>query len=432
MTGAVYVFGSLGCGYTQYPDDYAKEIYQNFYDKTTANSQIIIHRDNNLIYYGYIRKLDTDSQYIGFCILLNGIMFSQIGKLFAIFEHAVADLVNRGKILRFNDKGDIVSDLDNLSEKQPEVERITSVICNDFSELENRILPPVNFGIANNETKNFSIIDKNNDIVEASAKYGYTCVFKDEDCDTASSSSYRGIIKKLYNQNETLSDNYKELKRKYDKLNEQKQQYLKVIILCIVIAICGIGLFFLQNSLDSTRNNLASAQKDITKKSETIKTLNITVAGLQTSLSEEQSKREKAENDFLELKSSFESYMPVIITDVEIANIYSNGSIETDYGETIYSSSSMYIKPKITYIGIKTDENITLNIKLYTPTGMSRGSYSPSDCSYTESFNVYSGSNTKSFNGWGGNSKGHWPSGTYRYEFWYGNVCLKAKTFTIY
>ena len=179
MTISVYVFGSLRNGYTQYPDDYAKKIYLNFYEKSTATSQIAIHRDNNLMYYGYIRKLDVDSQYIGFCVLLNGIMFSNVGRLFPIFENAVADLVARGEILHFNNRGGITSSINNLNEKQQEVVRIVSIIQNQISDIESntRKLPPINYGISNKESKTFSESDKNEDIVNASCKYGYTSVY---------------------------------------------------------------------------------------------------------------------------------------------------------------------------------------------------------------------------------------------------------------
>ena len=434
MKSSVYVFGSLENGYTQYPDDYAKEIYQKFYAKSTASSQITIHRNNNLIYYGYIRKLDVSSQYIGFCVLLNGIMFSQIGRLFPIFENAVADLVARGEILHFTIRGDITSSIKNLNERQQEVERIASVIQNQINELGSNTwkLPPVSYGVSSNESKTFSESDKNEDIVSASCKFGYTYILKDKDYDTASLTNYKSVLVQLNKEKDSLYSNYSELKAKYEKLTEQKKQYKKVVVLCILIALCGIGLFFLKDSLDSTRSNLEDARNDITQKEGMIKTRDEKIVSLESSLSAEQSRRESAENELTELKNSYSDYMPVIITDVEIANVYNDGSVETDYGGTIYSSYSMYVKPKITYKGIKTGESISLDIKLYTPSGLSRGSSSPSNCTWTESFYVSSGSNTKSFQGWGGASKGHWVSGTYRYEFWYGNVCLKARTFTIH
>ena len=434
MNSSVYVFGCLGNGYTQYPDDYTKVIYQNFYANSTASSQIAIHRDNNLIYYGYIRKLDVCSHYIGFCVLLNGVMFSQIEKLFPIFENAVADLVTRGEILHFSDRGEITSLVANLDERQQEVERIAAVIRNQISELgsNTKKLPPVCYGISNNDSKTFSDSDKNEDIVNASCKYGYTYVLKDKDYNTTSLTSYKSVLIRLNKEKDTLSNNYSELKGKYEKLTEQKKQYKKLIILCILSALCGIGLFSLKVLLECTRSNLEDARDDIKQKELMIKARDSKIDGLESSLFVEQSRCKKVEDELFELKKTYGDYVPIIITDVEIANFNNDGSVETDYGGTIYSSRAIRVKPRITYIGIKTDESVSLDIKLYTPFGLSRGSSSPPDCSWTESYLFSEGSNTQSFQGWSGVSNGHWTNGTYRYEFWYGNVCLGAKDFTIY
>lgn len=86
----------------------------------------------------------------------------------------------------------------------------------------------------------------------------------------------------------------------------------------------------------------------------------------------------------------------------------------------------------IKYIGVKTGEDIKLNIKLYTPLGLSTGSSSPSGFSYTASVYVYSGDNTEVLGGWGNSSRGYWSRGNYRFEIWYADVCLKSKKFTIY
>lgn len=434
MNSSVYVFGNLGNGYTQYPDDYAKEIYQHFYANSSAPSQITIHRDNNLIYYGYIRKLDVDSQYIGFCVLLNGVMFSHIERLFPVFENAIADMAAKGSVLHFNDRGDLTSSTVNLYEAQNEVERIIQILQIQISGLESNIqkMPPVSYGVSCSESKTFSDGDKSEDIVSAACRYGYTYILKDKDFDSVSLTSYKGVIVRLNKEKESVEKELYELKSKYQKLTAQKRQYKKVIFLCILIVVCGIALFFLKDLLDATQSNLAEAQNNLSQKENIINNRNETIAGLRASLFSEQSSREKIEIELSELKSSFSEIMPIIITDIEIANVYSDGSIETDYGGVILSNYSMYVKPKIAYKGIKVNENISLDIKLYTPNGLSRSPSSPSYCSWTESLDILRGDNTYSFQGWGGDTKGHWTSGTYRFEFWYGNVCLNSKTFYIH
>lgn len=331
MNSSVYVFGNLGNGYTQYPDDYAKEIYQSFYAKATANSQILIHRDNNLMYYGYIRKLDETSQYIGFCILLNDIMFSQIGRLFPVFENAIADLVSRGEILTFNDNGNIVSRLSKLNEKQQEVERITTIISNDIIEFENNAnkLPPVSFGIANNESKKFSVIDKNSEIIEASAKYGYTCVFKDEDYDTVRINSYKGILSRLSGENKVLKEKNLELQKENKKVLHQKKQYRYVMALMILILFCGVGLYFLNSNLENTKANLEQANVTINNKENDIATLNNNVKNLRNNLAEEKDIRVKAENDFTEFKVFLSGIQPLIIKKTSFN--FDTGWLSFDY-----------------------------------------------------------------------------------------------------
>lgn len=146
--------------------------------------------------------------------------------------------------------------------------------------------------------------------------------------------------------------------------------------------------------------------------------------------------RQECDNAKAEL-SNFQNKVsniyPLIITDIEIANVTYEGAVQTDYGNSLYGSSTMYLKPRIKYTGL-TSGNKTLKIKWYNPDGtISRGDSSPSGFSQSESLYVCSGDdNIFVFAGWGNSRKGYWRSGTYRIEIWYENICLKSKSFTIY
>lgn len=130
---------------------------------------------------------------------------------------------------------------------------------------------------------------------------------------------------------------------------------------------------------------------------------------------------------------SIKEEYPFIITDIEIANHYQDGSIETDYGEPLYSYNTMYLAPRIKYIGLIPDYQ-ELKIKWYNPDGtIRRGDSSPYGFSQSESVYIEFGdNNTYELSGWGNSYKGNWASGIYRIEIWYGNMCLKSKPFTIY
>lgn len=123
---------------------------------------------------------------------------------------------------------------------------------------------------------------------------------------------------------------------------------------------------------------------------------------------------------------------PLIITDIKIGNFYKGGDIQTDYGKRIYDYNTMYLRPKISYIGLISGTK-ELKVKWYTPSGyLSRGDSSPYGFSQSYDEYISKGNNTLTLSGWGNDDKGYWSSGTYRIEIWYENTCLKSKTFTIY
>lgn len=345
INSSIYIFGSFDNGYTQYPDNYAKEIYQDFFTRVKSKSQIVIHRDKELMYYGYIRQLDKYSQYIGFCVLLNGIMFSNINNLFSVFENAIAELVSHGDIIALNEQGEIISTTKSLVNKLQEVNFITTMIKNGIDGMESytKSLPPINYSISNTEQKVFTYCDPNNTIVETSAKYAYTYVTKDKGCDTASLSSYKGIIIKLHKEKEErslqydkLKNQYGKLKNQYDKLNKQKKQYRNVVILCLLVVLCGIGLLFLNNTLNSTQQTLKKSKSENAQKEKTIQNLNFdisrlngNISNLEFSLSLEQSKREKAETELNTLKNIYMGQQPLFIKSTSFN--FNSGYLSFEY-----------------------------------------------------------------------------------------------------
>lgn len=373
----MYVFGNLKNGYTQYPDDYAKEIFQKFHTIATANSQIIIHRDNSLMYYGYIRKLDEASQYIGFCVLLNGVMFSQIKKLFSVFEGAVAELVAEGEILAFNDSGGITSHLGRLSEGRREIERIAAIIGNEIAELANntRKLPPVSFGIANDACMNFSVSDKNGDIVNASAKYGYICISKESEYDTARMNSFKSILGRLSDENRLLKSQNAELQEHNKKILNQKKQYRYVLVLVLILLGLGTGLFFLNDNLKNAKEDLSQAHQTISSKDQTINNKEKTIAevkntvkALEADLNREKEMRVKVENEFSAFKQKLADVQPFIVKETSFN--FSTGWLSFDY------------------VGFK-DETITLNAKAISGSESISTSTSMSVEKGNNSFSVY-------------------------------------------
>lgn len=443
MNSSVYIFGNLSSGYTQYPDEEStSSIFQKFCTKAKVTTQIAIHRDGNLMYYAYIRKLEQ-GKYIGLCVLLNGVALTKFEGLFSLFENVISNLVTKGYLIKYNESGNLIANTEHLYMKREEIDLIAESLKGGFDSMKSTTmkLPPVNYAISSESVKEYVVEDDAKEILKSSYTNGYTYIYKSKGFNTALMNSYQGILSKISKENDSLKKENSNLKEENRKIRLQKKQFLYVIILCIAVIGCGVGLLFLNDTLDMTQNELAAANDTITARNTTIDSLNAHIfdmnsqtSSLKKALLNEKDKRELAESKLENLNSSISSSIPMLITDIEIANIYNNGSFETYYGGAIYSSNSMFLKPRITYTGIKTGEDITLYVKLYGISGsLQTGSSSPSGYSFSNSVTVLSGSsNTYELQGWGGSDKGFWSRGTYRYEIWYGNVCLRAKTFTLY
>lgn len=182
MNSAAYIFSNSGT-YSQYPDDYAKEIFQTMAENASGESTVAIHRENNLMYYGYvyrIREIEVlRPQYFGFCIILNDLMLTDIKGLFSIFEDATNRLIEEGKILYKNSEENLCSS--DLNFYQKEAANIIAYLSSRIPELEAtaKKLPPLNYSIANTEIKKFTTDNDLAETVESSAKYAYTFITKE-------------------------------------------------------------------------------------------------------------------------------------------------------------------------------------------------------------------------------------------------------------
>ncbi|MBR0036336.1 MAG: hypothetical protein IJP70_01710 [Bacteroidales bacterium] len=450
MNSSVYIFGNLSSGYTQYPDEESTtSFFQKFYAKAIATTQIAIRRDGNLMYYAYIRKLEN-GKYIGLCVLLNGVALTAFKGLFSLFENTISNLVTKGYLIKYNDKGNLIANSDHLYMNREEIDLVSESLKGGFDNMQSSAikLPPINYAISSESVKEFVIEDDAKEILSSSYTNGYTYIYKSKNYNTALMNSYQGVLSKISKENALLKKENESLKDENKKIKQQKKQFFYVILLCIAVIACGIGIILLKDSLSTTQYELKIANDTITEKDATIDSKNATIdsknaqilelnsqiGSLQNSLSKEKSKREETEKRLNNLSNSISSDFPLLITDIDIANVYYDGTIETNYGRSIYSSHTMYLKPKITYTGIRTGERITLYVKLYKPSGtLSSGDSSPSGYSYSDSFTILSGEgNSYELPAWGNSNKGSWVQGSYRFEIWYKNICLRAKTIKVY
>lgn len=195
-----------------------------------------------------------------------------------------------------------------------------------------------------------------------------------------------------------------------------------LVVFALATLVFGILFFQLKEDYDYS----------VSKSSTRISSLESKVSSLEGDLRTARSERDAAKRELSDFRDYVGITIPFVISDIEIANTSYDGTIETAFGSIIYSSRSMYLTPRIKYVGFSSGSK-TIYVKIYNPYGtLCTGSSSPSGYSYSSSFSVSTGQNTYQLSGWGSSTRGHWSSGNYRIEIWYNNSCVKSKSFTIY
>lgn len=239
----------------------------------------------------------------------------------------------------------------------------------------------------------------------------------------------------------TTHDDLPKLRREVDrqkaspKVNKTEQNgkgKYWILITCFLISSIVLGILYLiaSDDLSYYRSEYHRANRERNEYRNKYESASSTTSSLRSEISSLEHELDNAKSELSDLKNKVSNTYPLIITDIEIANVTYDGDIITNYGNSIYESTTMYLQPRIKYTGLCSGTK-TLKVKLYCPDGsLSTGSYST--YSYSDDAYLYEGENSFTLSGWGNENKGNWRSGTYRIEIWYENTCLKSKTFTIY
>lgn len=321
MNSTIYIFGNFGHGNTQYPNDYTAEIFSQFQKRSQSNTQLTIHRNENLMYYGYVRKLHNREQCIGICVVLNSSMFRGVKTLFNRFENYITDMVVRGQIIEFSDNGDLVSKIANLYEFQNEIERITKFIQNDIETLALQKLPPSNLSIGKNESKTFVIDDKAESILEATYNYGYTYIYKDAEYNTDSLTSYSEKLHTLNKEKTAALQTIDKQKQEISDLKKKQKNYKLVIWLVIFICVGGLICFIAIKNKDA---DIIHLQNSVATQEQTIEKQNTTIGALRDTIISRNIKNQALKTNVQNLEYKKDSLIRIIRTLTTEKNTLAN------------------------------------------------------------------------------------------------------------
>ncbi len=426
-----YLFSREFDTYQQYPNDIAKQFLNQITSNQLSVDQIVIHRDGNLIYYAYIQSVSTNKVF-GHCIVTGDICTS-IKELYDLFHKSIEEAACKGVLFSFDSTGKISKQIGEFSNEGAEVNEFFK----DFNKIVSRDslwkpIGSIDFTVSKDSKIFLSLTDDSNDkIVEAIEHYHNVIIT----IENPLASSYSNVVKQLNLDKEELNSKIEHLSNENDELLKKKKQYKAVVTLFVIIILCCIGLLSFYREITGKTQHIHELENEITIKRDSLLLQNNEISRLINDLSATNSRLSSAQKELSDYKNNVGKHMPLIVTDIEMANNYESGTHETDFGGTIYSKNTMYLAPRIKYIGLVVGYRNIL-VKLYRPDGsLSTGTPSsdtPKGYSYSSSAYIYEGENTRELLYWGNKNKGFWAKGTYKIEVWYNDMCLKAKSFTIY
>lgn len=230
---------------------------------------------------------------------------------------------------------------------------------------------------------------------------------------------------------------------------EKKNQTMAFLIIAIIVAVSLISLITCYGSGGATITATETATETPAIEEVVVETPAEEIAGYseeeeileeeRRALAEERRRAEEERKAAEEERKSAEkarreaeqNRLPVIYS-IEIRNEPLKGDPITDYGETIYSSETMYLMPRIRYKSYA-NRSYTFDIKWIEPDGsIRRNSSSPAGYTFSDTKSLSYGEGTKALAGWGNEKKGNWKAGNYAIEIWCEGTLLKRKEFKVY
>lgn len=285
MNHAVYVFGNLGTGYTQFPEDPTRRIFESAANMVASKVQISVRRDGNLLYYIYTRQLDVESEnkYIAVVISFNGVYVNKIKSLFELFDKIITSMVVNGDIIEFSEKGDILPKSISLYTKHDEINRIIRYIDDTIAGFEKKssfkVLPPINYGISSSERFKLTFSSSAEYFDRALADYHCIDITYKGSNEKTPLNSYIRTLKDLSGKVDTLTNSLSEANKELEKVRRQKKRTTIVTILSL--SIMGIVLAFIVVG---------------TNLNDEIRGLNYTVKNLKTEIAEKQETIDNQQN----------------------------------------------------------------------------------------------------------------------------------------
>lgn len=250
MKPVIYFFRSTSGHLVSFPHDHTSDIFKVVCQKVKNTVQIVLHREDNLLYYSYIRRIDEKSVF-GICLCLDCI-YKSISLLFRAFDAIYAEAVKDGSLLKIVDTDKIMWASSGLSSNSVAINEYTQRLLEaiNVSNKNTTELPAVDFSISLNDCLDLSIENGEKPILDATKRYNNLYIAK-KNSEIERITSFFSLIRTKNNEivkiRGELKDEQKrssELKTANLKLKAKQKNIVWVSISGIISAIMFVILYF--------------------------------------------------------------------------------------------------------------------------------------------------------------------------------------------
>lgn len=171
MKPIVYFFGLRSGSLIAYPQDHSVGIFRDAISRAKNTSQIIFHREDNLMYYCYVRRMGNDS-YFGVCLCLDR-LYTNIKLLFEMFDDIYADLLQEGDLLRLVAPGKVEWTSSPLATHSVTMNEHSKKLIDriDATKKHTAPIPPMDFSISVKDCLEASLENDKGEIAEGTKRY---------------------------------------------------------------------------------------------------------------------------------------------------------------------------------------------------------------------------------------------------------------------
>lgn len=283
--------------YTQYITDASEERFKVALSLCDSASQLLVQRDGQLMYYLYVRQVGPQETF-GMCIVVNGMMATNLSRMFNLFEHAYEKVVLKGKVLGLDRQGNPIIVLKDFTTEPLEMGLLEQELQESFAQLQGTIaLPPANMATTITDFRNFELESLTAQEIQQTAWHGWTLIRKKVDYESEQFAGYRRQLSDLRHKVANLEENKAQLVAQLSQLNRKKKYMVWGLamknILLIGVNILLIGVFIVgiyatrrqgstissqRSQISSQRSQISLLNEEINRQRDTISTLKAKIA----------------------------------------------------------------------------------------------------------------------------------------------------------